>query len=361
MLPELARHVNVDVFCQPDAERTKLPGVTWNEYGEFDAVRQLRGKYSQHIIAMGNSALHIEPLRILRKHGGTVMAHDVRYTGLLSVADKLAPELVDDESRQLLGAFLAGRRPDRHSSHASLAPAAYYRTNTLLCEAVVSPASQVFVHSKVAAMLARLNVPSRDRTKIAVAPFGHNIRPDDGSPRDAVTSFGIVDEIKESETVFAAFIELADRYPDLTFALVGQTFDPALRERLCAMRKGSPHADRIVLTGRVDVDEWVNWIMRSRLTVQLRQYSNGESSAAVADSLGARIPVVASRVGSFAELEHVTRLVEPGVTVAELVSVLDGLLTDDASREELTRRGWGYAIEHTFADAARTVLGLQPE
>lgn len=361
LLPELAKHVNVDVFCQPDAERPKLPGVTWNEYRDFDAVRQLRGKYSQHIIAMGNSEFHIEPLRILRKHGGTVMAHDVRYTGLMREAAKLAPELVDDRSRQLLDAFLAGRRPDRHSRHTSLPPAVYYRTNMLLCEAVVSPASRVFVHSNVAEMLARLNVPSSDRTKIAVAPFGHIIRADDGSPRDAVTSFGIVDEMKESETVLAAFIELAGRYPDLTFALVGRAFDSALWERLCAMRNGSPHADRIVLTGRVGSGEWVNWVKRSRLTVQLRRYSNGESSGCVADSLGAHIPVVASRIGSFAELEHVTRLVEPGVTVAELRSVLDDLLTDDASREELVRRGWEYAIEHTFADAARTVLDLQPE
>lgn len=58
------------------------------------------------------------------------------------------------------------------------------------------------------------------------------------------------------------------------------------------------------------------------VAVQLRYPSHGESSGVVGHLFGLGIPMVATRSGSFAEMEEVMHLVEPGVPAAELATAI---------------------------------------
>lgn len=353
-LSELAR---VEVFTSPDAHRPSLKGVDWYSYNDFDMVERIRGTHDARIFALGNSAHHVEPLRILRAKGGIVMAHDVCYTGLMGALSRDNPDMVDAKSAQLLHDMATGQRPLYHRDHMSIAINAYYTLNGLLCAPVLGNAKQILVHSDVAAMLARANLPAWQRATVSIVPFGHTLRP--ASPqeqRDVVASFGIIHNIKESDTVCAAFIELAPRHPGVKFALVGEVVDPDLGEELQAMVDRSGLGNRLLLTGRVDDQEYSGWLKRAKLAVQLRAHSNGETSGAVADCLGAEVAVVTSNAGAAASLAGVTQLVEPGISVQDLVKILDDLLSDDEARADLAVRGLEYAKRNSFDVAARAVL-----
>lgn len=359
ILEHMCRRAKVDVFTNGDAVRTALPGVTWYGYHDFPSVERIYGMHDARIIALGNSEFHVEALGILTARGGTVMSHDVRYTGLLGLALRDRPELVDARARELLKDLYAGRRPLVHQDHVSIRPSDYYTLNGLLCEPAASPASAVLVHSEVAAMLARANLPAAQHRKVQVVPFGHTLRKQDPTVlRDTVASFGIVHWQKESVTVCRAFLELAPRHPGTTFALVGRAVDADTRQELEEMIAGSGFAHQVVLTGRVAAKEYDDWLARTKLAVQLRLHSNGETSAAVADCLGASIPVVTSNTGALAALKHCAHLVEPGIGVQQLVDVVELLLDDDQGRERLALRGRAHAEANSFATAADAVLDI---
>lgn len=357
VLRHLALRAKVDVFTSPDAARPAIPGVEWYSYSDFDGVERIRGTHDGRVFALGNSEHHVEPLRLLRAKGGTVMAHDVRYTGLMHVLRRDAPELIDPVSSGLLDDMNAGRRPAAHREHVAIPVEDYYTLNGLMCAPVFGDAENVLVHSNVASMLARANLPVKRRTRVRVVPFGHTARTwETPRPRDVVASFGIVHKTKESDTVCAAFIELAAMHPEKTFALVGEIVDQSMRDTLGAMLRAADLGDRVLLTGRVSEEEYDGWLRRACLAVQLRAHSNGESSAAVADCLGAEVAVVASNTGALAALCGITELVEPGVPVQTLVEVVDGLLRDDEHRADLAIRGREHAQLNSFDAAASAVL-----
>ena len=359
VLDHLRESVDVDVFTEPDADRPELAGVSWYRYRDFHTVEMLKGTHDARIFALGNSEYHVDALEILQARGGTVMAHDVRYTGLMGLTLQHRPEGVDQRTRQLLEALHAGRRPEAHKDHSSISPQDYFTVNGLLCEPVVRPASAVLVHSDVAAMLARANLPADLRYKVRIVPFGHTQRAvDPETRRDTVASFGIVHWLKESVTVCRAFLELARRHPDTTFALVGHAVDRDTREELDKMIADAGLGDQVVLTGRVGADDYDAWLSRAQLAVQLRLHSNGETSAAVADCMGAGVPVITSNTGALASLADCADLVEPGIRVDQLVAVIEDLLVDGIRRKDLAARGLAHARANSFASATSAVLDI---
>jgi glycosyltransferase involved in cell wall biosynthesis len=156
--------------------------------------------------------------------------------------------------------------------------------------------------------------------------------------------------------VCAAFIRLARRHPGLTFALVGNVYDKTLEDELVEMVAAAGLGDRLQLTGMVDRADYVRWLDRARIGVQLRARSNGESSAAVAECLGAGIPVIGSDTGAIAELAGVTVLLQEPATVDDLVDAINDLLDEPARLAELGALGRDYASAHTFAAVADAVL-----
>ncbi|MCV2394184.1 glycosyltransferase [Actinotalea sp. M2MS4P-6] len=356
MLDRLRERADVDVFTEPGAEHPPLDGVAWYTYRDLRSVERAHGDHDARIIAMGNSEHHLETLAALRAHGGTVISHDVRYSDLLGVALRERPDLVDPGTRARLAPLHAGKVPDEHRG-SGLDAAEYWTVNGLMAGPVVEPSDRTVVHSRVAAALARADLDPPQRAKVSVVPFGHTLRTP-GSQRDTVASFGIVHWQKESVTVVRAFAALAHEHPQLRFALVGRSGDPRTGAEVAEVIESAGLGDRLVLTGRVTAAEYDAWLARSLLAVQLRSHSNGETSAAVADCLGAGVPVVVSRTGALAELADCTTQVEPGIAPRRLARVIDDLISDAAQRESLADRGRAHAVGASFRVAADAVLDL---
>lgn len=357
LLQSLLGRAAVDVFTSSDADRPVLPGVRWFRYEELPTAVRLHGAYDDTLFAMGNSEHHFDVLGLLRQQGGTVIAHDVRYTDLFSAALDARPSLVTEEIETMLGGLFTQQLPEHLRHYTKIDPRQYYQVNDLLTAEVVEPADTVFVHSATAATLARLNVPPAHRDKVQVLPFGATTRPElRQAHRDTIVSLGIVDRIKRSDVVVDAFILLAQHDPSLRFALVGGCPNPQLWEDLRSRVVDAGLADQIALTGRVDDETYLGWLARSRVAVQLRAHSNGETSAAVTDCLGAGVPTLVSRVGAMAEMGDACLQVAPEATAAEIATLISELLADERRVAMLGDRGFRYASANSFTRVADAVV-----
>jgi glycosyltransferase involved in cell wall biosynthesis len=100
-----------------------------------------------------------------------------------------------------------------------------------------------------------------------------------------------------------------------------------------------------------------DFLARASVAVQLRDKTNGESSAAVADCLGAGVPVIVSDVGSFSELpDDAVLKVRRDITPHELADTISSLMDDVKRRAAMSAAGVAYAQRHSFSAAAQTLL-----
>lgn len=357
LLKALAGRMSVDVFTNIDAHRPPMAGVRWFRYDELGTAIGLHGGYDDTIYAMGNSEHHLEIFELLRRHGGSVIAHDVRYTGFFTVAEAERPSLLDEQTRAVLHNHQQQRLPEHLAQFPKIDRQKYFQVNDLLTAPVAEAAQTLFVHSRTAIALARLNVAPEHRSKVQKLPFGATLRPELRTrDRDTVVSFGIVDPTKRSEDVLDAFILLAQQDPSLRFALVGHCPNRELWEELREKVVSAGLADSITLTGRVDDESYVDWLGRARLAVQLRRNSNGETSAAVSDCLGAGVPTIVSRLGAMAELGDACVQLGQETTVADIAESVRRLLADQGQLNALGERGYEYAAGHSFPHVADALI-----
>src|SRR5262249_31967673 len=147
-----------------------------------------------------------------------------------------------------------------------------------------------------------------------------------------VASFGVVHPVKQNALLVSALPSILPRVPDATIAFVGPCSEQA-RADLLALAAALDVGDRVTGTGVVDAAEYAGWLDRAAVAVQLRRTAKGESSAAVADCLGAGPAVVVTGIGAARELPAAAVVsVSPAVTGAQLGAVIADLLCDPERR-----------------------------
>lgn len=359
LVSALQELVDVTVFAQPGATAVPLPRVHWHTYREFDAVRATSGGFDRIVTAMGNSVHHFDVWEILRAHGGHTIAHDVVLRGFMEAAMALRPELVPVSVRETVARAKEGLLPAHLSAARSFDAVGYYRVNDTLIEPVVHASDRVHVHSRFAQSLARLEIGHSLSERVQVLPFGHpahGVSAERQPQSPTVVSMGVGHHTKQSAKLCHAFVKAVDRVPGLTCVFVGALLGPAADE-IADIIASAEVDDRVLVTGRVTDAEYRSWLARADLSVQLRDVSNGETSAAVADCLAAAVPVVVSDVGSNIELDasvavHVDRTIDSST----LADVIVGLLDDDERLNSLARFGREHALRNSFQAAARELV-----
>src|SRR5262245_52143523 len=103
LLAALGQFCEVDAFVDASlGAQEGPPGVNVSGLGAFQVVERLRGGYDDVFICLGNSEHHAAALDLLRHRGGTVLAHDVRLTGLYGFASMYRPELEARSMEEIL-------------------------------------------------------------------------------------------------------------------------------------------------------------------------------------------------------------------------------------------------------------------
>jgi glycosyltransferase involved in cell wall biosynthesis len=362
LVPRLAEHVDVDIFCQADAVRTPISGVRWFQYSAFPSVSKTSQGYDEVVYCIGNSHYHLEVFALMRQNlGGTALMHDVNVQGAMRVARDVRPGLLDPGDLDVLHSIDVGVLPTRYAEYPAHRGAEFFDTNNPLPQSLASRVDRILVHSDYAGTLARLDIERRERFKVEKIAFGHRLPVvKSGSiSGGAVISLGIVSSAKKSETVIEAFIECARVNPEIIFAVVGENhLDEKTMRRFRQLARRHGVESRVVITGRVTDAEYERWLERSLLAVQLRLVSRGENSAAIADCFTHGVPVIASDLGPVRELSDNAVFRIPNNTSPKGLSAhISALLADKDVLVTMSAAGQRLAEEMSFARAARDVLG----
>jgi glycosyltransferase involved in cell wall biosynthesis len=225
------------------------------------------------------------------------------------------------------------------------------RLGILMAAAVVRAADRVLVHSEHAADLIEWDTGIRPDVvyELPVPDLGNvDRRPEPG----LLVSLGVLSPAKFT----GMLVEALPALPDARLALVGPVDDP-YRQELHRLASEFDVADRVTITGRVEPDEYFDWLRRAQVVVQLRAYSNGESSGSVAEALSVGVPIVVSDVGTFRDLpDAVVRRVAPDPGVDDIASAISHLLSDERLRTAMSTAARSYSEEHTYESAARRLI-----
>lgn len=362
LLPHLADHVDVDVFCQANATRQQLPGVRWFHYSAFSSVRHAEYGFDDVIYCVGNSEYHYDVFALMRRWlGGTALMHDVNLQAVMRVARRARPDIVDPRDVEVLHSIDAGTMPSVHAGYPAHHTSRYFDMNHPLVHSIARSVDRVLVHSRYAGAVARLDIDAHEREKVSEVTFGHRpaIARTPSAKRDAVVSMGIAASTKQSATVIEAFIDVAVSHPSTVFAVVGENhLDDVTMSRLIDLARAKGVDDRVIVTGRVDEAEYESWLARAQLAVQLRSVSRGETSAAIADCLTHGVPVIVSDLGSARELpDEVAYSIDVRADAHEVADRVSELLNDPARLSAMSAAGQRMADERSFASAAADIVG----
>ncbi len=370
MVEHLRRHVELTVFVDdPTDPVDPIPGVPVHGVSSFDAVDAGGRPFDRVVTFLGNSSFHVEALDLVHRVGGTVLLHDARLTGLYSEVQRRHPHrLVHGH----VGATLASLYPYRYRAAIEdqwiIPPDLAALSGVHLLAGVVADADRVLVHSRYAADLCELDTGTRPAVPFAIpcVPPGP---PVDGTPPAAepgnhrIVSVGIVSPVKCPEVLVEAMPAVRDAHPGATLAFVGggpDDYVAHLRGRISALGLD----DVVTLTGHVDDAGFGEALAGAACTVQLRAFTNGESSAAVMDALSAGTPTVVTDLGAMGELDdEVVAKVPAGAGPAAVADVVVDLLGDPDRRRRMHEAGRAHAASHGFDVAALALLeaiGLTP-
>jgi len=352
LLVPLSERWDVTVFTASDPSLVQLAAdLRVEPLSALEHIERFEGSFDQVIHHIGNSEMHVFQPTFLRQRPAAVVLHDSRLTGLYGQIALLRPDLCPGGIGQALHQMYPNRYPPTLAGGGELPHAEVLRFGVLMCAEVARNATTVLAHSRFAAGLIELDsgVPVEH-------VHSHPVRLLDSDPlsRDEhlVVSFGLVDPVKRPDLIIEAMAEVAVRLPEAKLAFVGP-IGPENEAWLRSVVRDLALETKVTFTGALDRFEYEALLARATVAVQLRRWTNGESSGAVADLLGAGVPIVASALGSMNELPSTSvTLVSPEVTSSDLAEAIFSLLSDPERRLEMSRAARGFATQNSYEAAA---------
>ena len=366
-LPDLCE---LTVFTSADPSEVELPReVRVERLDALEVIEAIEGPFDEVLYFLGNSEFHIRELLQLQRRPGAVFLHDARLTILYTEMHRRYPHLMDETFGQALHRMYPGRYP------APMGGAQYLPLDeegvfgVLMVADVAHLATRLFVHSEHAADLIELDCGRRAEVLFPIpCPVAQqneaerNDAEQNGSTaasgseqppgRPLVASFGFVSPAKRSELL----VDLMQDLPQADLALVGHSGESFLDDlRTAAQAQGT--ADQVTVTGKVSSREYQDWLAETTIAVQLRLFSNGESSASVGETLAAGIPTVVTDMGTFSEYPDDTVVKLPrNISRLELAKALSDLLADEPRLAALSAAGRAYAARNTYQLAAKKLV-----
>lgn len=261
-------------------------------------------KYDATLYQMGNSPAHAYIYGELLRHGGVVVMHEfvlhhLRVWMALNGGRRREYEEImsrqhGEEGREAARRVMLGQFPDALFKYP-------------LSEEVIAAAKGIIVHSLYMAELVKSVRPD---VPLAVVPMGVPLPPRIpkeeartrlGLDRDIflITSVGHLNPYKRVSATLRAFKALLMEAPNALYLLVGSqspNYDPARQIEMLGL------SDKVKTTGYVSPQDFPYYLAASDVCINLRHPTAGETSASLLRIMGAGVPTLVSRTGSFEEL-----------------------------------------------------------
>ncbi len=343
ILSELSKICDVECFVDQDLTTCEVPEGCRVSPLSFLPAMQANGSFDEVLFVLGNNEIHRRALDLLAEIPGVVHLHDVRLANCYLYESW--PEIV---AHLYLDTFKANELSE---FYAPWAPAIVDRNLWMLPD-VLKYATCILTNSELAASIVKGESPKQSVISIGPLASGSLNSRNSSTKRTTVASFGSFSPSKQSEKVLAAFRNLNHEYPEFNFVFVGECHSDI-------------QEDEIPITGYVSKEKYQEILETTCLAVQLREWSNGESSAAVAECLNDGIPTLVTDIGSMSEIPDEAVIKVPrDISVEALTKRISQLLSDEQMRMSLSLGALRYASSNTFTHAAhrlfRAVFEVSP-
>lgn len=325
------------------------------------------GGYEHVLYVLGNSECHANALAALRRRPGTVLAHDVRMSGLLALSVHTYGAVPGG-----LAATVERSYPELPTGLAStgrIDPVDAERYGLVLVRDVAKDADAVLVCSESARRLAELDLGPQGAGRVGTVPFAvSRLAEPEREAVDAaraapdrrhavvVSSFGIVDPNKRPEVLLGALEVLVARGLDASLRLVGPVSEEvadALRRQIAGLGLDT----RVEVLGDVAWTRYLALLGETDVAVQLRHRSFGECSGTVAECLSAAVPTIVTATGWMGEIpDDVAAKVPLDCPAAVLADAIEALAGSPERRRALGEAGRRWADGQRFDDVAAALF-----
>jgi glycosyltransferase involved in cell wall biosynthesis len=153
-----------------------------------------------------------------------------------------------------------------------------------------------------------------------------------------------------------AFASVAAEHPDLRLVLAGAPGDDSRAVELAIAAVSTPVHDRVLRIGAVD-DDTKHWLLRRASVLAYPSLDEGFGFPILEAQLAAT-PVVASQVGSVAEIGGDGVLLVPGRDADAFAAALARAVSDGGLRLSLIEAGQRNVKRFEWAEAADRLAGL---
>jgi glycosyltransferase involved in cell wall biosynthesis len=366
LLPNLARYAEIELFI--DDGYQPVPAISERfrvyNYQRFPSVTR-KQPYDAVLYHIGNHA----------KYHGTIYHTLLEYPGIVVLHEYVLHHLIQ-------GITLARGNPRAYLQEMRYC---YGRTGAYLArlmidtgwevnawtyplfERVVDASLGVIVHNEYTRQRVLASRPLARIAKVN-SPFCPDAVPNScgdtsalrralGLPEDAfvIASFGFITPQKRLESCLRAFARLRQALPQTVYFLVGEVspyynLQPLLDSEL---------RDGVILTGRVSLESFLQYMAAADLAVNLRYPTAGETSATLIRLMGLGKPVIVSNVGAFAEYpDDCCAKVDVDETEEEmLLAMMHALAGNEDLRRQMGANARRYVqTHHTPEEAAQSYV-----
>lgn len=345
LLPELARHYDIDVIVAQDS--ISDPWIKANcPIRSVEWFRAHAGRYDRVLYHFGNSHFHQHMFSLLEEVPGIVVLHDFFLSGIAAHMDVTGyqPDFWAQALYQGHG-YAAVQQRFQASDTADVVW--HYPCNLT----VLRRALGVVVHSENSRRLAAQWIYESATDNWSIVPhlrvpelgFGRaEARRQLGLGNDdfVVCSFGILGQHKLNHRLLNAWL-LSDLAKNVNCVLVfvGENHGGEYGAELLTTIRRSGLGKHIRITGWADTSTFRNYLAAADVGVQLRTLSRGETSGTVLDCMNYGLPTIVNSNGSMADLpdDGVWKLPDE-FDDNELVNALETLWRDQAHRQQLGTR-----------------------
>lgn len=381
LLPELTSWYEVDVVIdQSEVHDAYIRANCQIRTVEYFLAHS--GDYDRVVYHFGNSRFHQHMFPLLGSVPGIVVLHDFFLSGIQSNRD-LYGAAPHAWAQELLDSHGYGAVRERFTAAETMDIVLRYPANVTVLQGALG----VIVHSEHSRALAKKWYGSEASGDWAVIP--HLRLPSKLADRAAVRynlgfatddlivcSFGFLGPTKLSHRIVAAWLASplsANHKAHLVF--VGEHHGGDYIQTVLRTIGKSGIAQRIRITGWVDIETFRRYLTAADIAVQLRTLSRGETSGTVLDCMNYGLATIVNAHGSLAELEaEGVWMLPDDFSDQDLINAFTSLANDPDRRRHLgakaaeivkTRhaprdcaRRYFEAIERTYQRAQAGLPGL---
>lgn len=350
LLPFLSHYFDIDLYVDKYHVSSDLLRHNYRIYDDtqFDST-----KYDFTVYNFGNSQYHAHMYDILAKHPGIVVLHDFFLSGLICYISNIKGNLdfFFESVRHAHGVI-----GEEYISK--------YQSNSMNLEEIIRslPANRqvvenalgVVVHSDFALELARtFSLPERKFFKVN-QPL--KIRSELSSEERkrarrrlnidvetiAICAFGHIGPSKQYDLIIEALSSPEFQNRKFRVFFVGELSNPEYKSKIMSMIDRSLLKNSFEITGYVDNEMYETFLMAADIGINLRVFSNGETSRALLMNMAFGLPTIVNDFASFSEFPDDSVVKVKTNSLEDFRMKTKDLFENEALRREISRNARSY-------------------